>query len=54
VRFGAVLKEAQIPVTLYAGKDTDHSKINNDLGLAGDPATAELEKFVTTILKPAN
>jgi len=51
VRFGAVLKEAGIPVTLYAGKDTDHSKINNDLGLPEDPATVELEKFVAGILK---
>jgi len=51
VRFGAVLKEAGIPVTLYAGKDTDHSKINNDLGLPEDPATVELEKFVVGILK---
>ena len=51
VRFGAVLKEAQIPVTLHAGKDTDHSKINNDIGLPGDPATAELEKFVAVVLK---
>ena len=54
VRLSDILKEAEIPVTLYAGKNTDHSKINNDLGLAGDPATAELEKFVATILKPAN
>ena len=54
VRFGAVLKEAEIPVTLIGGKNTDHVKLNNDLGLPGDPATAELEKFVATVLKSAN
>ncbi|HQZ27421.1 MAG: alpha/beta hydrolase [Verrucomicrobiales bacterium] len=49
-RFGAVLKEAGVPVTLFAGKDTDHVKLNNDLGLPGDPATAELELFVETVV----
>lgn len=50
-RFGTVLKDAGIPVTLFAGKDTDHVKLNNDLGLPGDPATAELEKFVARVLE---
>ncbi len=50
-RFGAVLKDAGIPVTLFAGKDTDHVKLNNDVGLPGDPATAELEKFVARVLQ---
>jgi arylformamidase len=44
------LKEAGVPVTLFAGKDTDHVKLNNDLGLPGDPATAELELFVETVV----
>ena len=50
-RFGTVLKESGIPATLYAGKNTDHVKLNNDLGLPGDPATVELEKFVASCLK---
>jgi arylformamidase len=53
-RFGTVLKEAGIPVTLYAGKNTDHTRINNELGLAEDPATVELEKFVGIILTQGN
>lgn len=51
VRFGAVLKGAGIPVTLYAGKDTDHVKLNNDLGLADDPATEVLGNFVRGLLQ---
>ena len=50
-RFDAVLKDSGIPVTLYAGKDTNHSKLNDDLGLPDDPATAVLEKFVAQVLQ---
>lgn len=50
-RFGALLKEAEVPVTLFGGKDTHHVKLNNDLGLASDPATKALETFVASILK---
>ncbi|MEZ5386849.1 MAG: alpha/beta hydrolase [Prosthecobacter sp.] len=51
-RFGAVLKEAGVPVTLFGGRDTHHVKLNNDLGLASDPATKVLAAFVERILKP--
>lgn len=50
-RFGAVLKEAGIPVRLFAGRETTHTKINNDLGLADDPATAALFEFTASSLK---
>lgn len=50
-RFGAVLKEAEVPVTLFGGKDTHHVKLNNDLGLASDPATKALDTFVASVLK---
>ena len=50
-RFDTVLKDSGIPVTLYAGKDTNHSKLNDDLGLPDDPATAVLEKFVAQVLQ---
>ncbi|MFO1485379.1 MAG: alpha/beta hydrolase [Verrucomicrobiaceae bacterium] len=50
-RFGAVLKEAEVPVTLFGGKDTHHVKLNNDLGLASDPATKALDTFVASIMK---
>ena len=51
-RFGGVLKEAGVPVTLFGGRDTHHVKLNNDLGLASDPATKVLTEFVGQILKP--
>lgn len=50
-RFGAVLKEAEVPVTLFGAKDTQHVKLNNDLGLPDDPATKALDTFVASILK---
>jgi len=51
VRFGSVIKGAGIAVTLFAGKNTDHVKLNDDLGLPDDPATKALESFVTGLLK---
>ncbi len=50
-RLATVLKEAYIPVKNFGAKDTDHGKINANLGTPGDPATAELEAFVATVLK---
>jgi len=51
VHFGDVLKEAGVPTTVFGGKDTNHSKLNDDLGLSGDPATKALDTLVETILK---
>lgn len=51
VRFGTVLKGAGIPVTLFTGKNTDHVKLNDDLGLPADAATKALDSFVATLLK---
>ncbi len=50
-RLGSVLRDADIPVTLFAAKDTDHSKLNDDLGTADDPATIALFQFVDDVLK---
>src|SRR2546425_6255177 len=41
-RLGKVLKEAGVPVTVFGGKETNHSKLNADLGLPNDPATKAL------------
>ncbi len=49
LRFGEVLRNGGVPVTLFAGKNTDHRKLNDNLGLPGDPATAALETFVGTL-----
>jgi hypothetical protein len=35
----------------FGAKNTNHTKLNDDLGLDGDPATRELEAFVAKILK---
>jgi acetyl esterase/lipase len=46
VRLGAVLKEAGVPVRVFAAKDTNHNKLNDDLGIADDPATKALDEFI--------
>lgn len=51
VHFGAVLKLASVPVTVFGAKDTNHTKLNADLGLPNDPATDALEAFVNRVLK---
>jgi acetyl esterase/lipase len=50
-RFGAVLKESGIPVTLFGAKETNHSKINENLGQPDDPSTKALFDFVGGALK---
>jgi arylformamidase len=49
-RLGSALREAKVPVTMYGGKETNHSKINDDLGLSGDPGTIALYAFVDQCL----
>jgi acetyl esterase/lipase len=50
-RFGAVLKDAGVPVILFGTKDTNHSKLNANLGLPDDPATKALFDFVGEVSK---
>jgi len=50
-RLGAVLKDADISVKVFGAKDTDHNKLNNNLGNPDDPATRELTEFVASALK---
>jgi arylformamidase len=45
-RLGGALSEAGVSNKLYGAKDTEHSKLNEDLGKPNDPATAELLAFV--------
>ncbi|MCY2974333.1 MAG: alpha/beta hydrolase [Planctomycetota bacterium] len=49
-RLGAVLKEAQVTTTLVGGKQTNHTKINDDLGLLEDPNTIALSEFLNSCL----
>lgn len=50
-RLGAVLKDADVPTTVFGAKETNHSKLNNNLGLADDPATKALYDFLSQIQK---
>ena len=50
-RLGAVLKEAGIQTTVFGAADTNHVKLNDDLGLPGDPATKALDAFLVGRLK---
>ncbi len=49
-RLGSSLRDAGISVTLFGGKETNHVKLNDDLGLPDDPATAALYEFVDSAL----
>ncbi len=45
------LKAADVPVTLFGGRETTHNKLNADLGVPGDPATKALVAFLDRCLK---
>ena len=50
-RLGAVLKEAGLPVTVFGAKETNHTRINAELGMPDDPSTKALFEFVGEALK---
>ncbi len=50
-RLGNVLKDAGVPVTVFGAKETNHTKINANLGLPDDPATKALFEFLGKALK---
>ena len=50
-RFVAALKAAAVPVRLFGARDTDHVKLNDNLGMPGDPATAAVWEFVGSMMK---
>ena len=50
VRLANVLKEAGVPTATFGAKDSNHVKLNNDLGLPDDPATKALADFVDKII----
>ncbi len=49
-RLGVVLKDAGIATTVFGAKETNHSRLNDNLGLPDDPATAALSEFVGQVL----
>jgi len=50
-RLGAVLSAAGIPARVFGAKETNHSKLNENLGQPGDPATEALYMFLDGILR---
>ncbi|MBI3877390.1 MAG: alpha/beta hydrolase [Verrucomicrobia bacterium] len=50
-RLGAVLKNAGVPTKLFAARETNHSKLNDNLGLPDDSATKAVFEFVGEVLK---
>jgi len=52
-RLGTVLKAAGVKTTVFGAKETSHSKLNDNLGVAGDPATKALQEFVDGCLGQA-
>jgi acetyl esterase/lipase len=51
LRLGNVLKDANVPVTLFGARETTHTKVNADLGKSDDPATAAWFAFVEKAVK---
>ncbi len=49
-RLESVLKEAEIPVKAYGKRDSNHGRLNNDLGKPDDPATQEFYKFLDPLV----
>ena len=45
-RLQSVLQESELPVTAYGKRDSNHSRLNNDLGKPDDPATEAFYKFL--------
>ena len=49
-RFEAVLEGADIPVTVHGKLDTNHERLNSELGIQGDSASEELFRFLEETL----
>jgi len=50
-RMGNALKEADVKVTLFGGKETNHNRLNDHLGMPDDAASNALFGFVAECLK---
>jgi arylformamidase len=50
-RLGAVLNDAAVPTKVFGAKETNHTKINANLGIPDDPSTVALFEFVNRVLK---
>jgi acetyl esterase/lipase len=50
-RLGTALKDAGIAATVFGAKETNHTRINAELGTTGDPSTKALDEFLDAALK---
>lgn len=50
-RLEAALKESGLTAKAFGARETNHNKLNANLGLPDDPATRELSDFVAACLK---
>jgi acetyl esterase/lipase len=50
-RLWAALDQAGIPAKLFGAEGTDHVKLDQDIGVAGDPATQVLFEFTGQVLR---
>ena len=50
-RLAAALTAAGVPAKLFGGKETNHNRLNDNLGLPDDPATKAVFEFVDESLK---
>ncbi|MGE3820692.1 MAG: alpha/beta hydrolase fold domain-containing protein, partial [Isosphaeraceae bacterium] len=51
-RLASALQGAKIPVRVYAARESNHNKINADIGIPDDPGTKALHEFLGEALKP--
>lgn len=51
-RLAASLTAAEVPNTLFGGRETTHGKLNNDIGVADAPETAAVAKLLDQVLRP--
>jgi len=50
-RLGTVLKDAGIPARVFGAQETNHNRLNANLGSRDDPATKAMFEFVSEALK---
>ena len=50
-RLETALKDAGVPVKRFTARETNHNKLNDNLGVSGDPATKALFEFVEGLKK---
>ncbi len=53
-RLASVLKAAGVPAKAHGKGDTNHSRLNDDLGKPDDPATQELYQFLDPLMGKRN